>query len=793
MGKHRLVHYAAFFSVLAAVFCLSITLNAQPRSEYRGFWVDTFNTTLNNHTDIVNVVNNAKAAKANAIFAQVRRRGDSWYLNSLEPAPDFVNIAPGFDPLSDLISTAHAEGMEVHAFVIASAIWHKNPTFAPTATLGPPISDDHVFNRHAWNKTTNSMRTGTENWLTRSLAPFPSGVTFDGQRYGSEFWLDFGHPDAAAYSVDVLMHLVNNYAIDGLHLDRIRYPEFSVPAGQPPQTPANGTNVGYNQVSVDRFNLRHGTTGNPAFSDPFWKQWRRDQVTNLVRRIYLNAIAVKPQIKISAALIAFGAGPLCSSEANCKTVWESNIRAEAFWRVYQDWRGWTEEGILDIAAPMDYKREHITAQATQFNEWIEFTKNNQFNRTSLVGVGNFINPVEGTIRQVRRSLDPSAQGKTAGGVIFFSMATSNVYSNSGVGTTPPAVPNPFSVPPNQLTPTRPFAEFAAGLVTGKSVDGTTLYEPNADAPGFAGIFSQPATVPVLPWKAAPTKGHLMGFARRADNSVLDTAAVTIRNLDTDAARTGSTDGGGFYGGVDLAPGEYLVKAELGPDVLYSCVATVTPGQVTTADVGVENTAPVTTAALDPASPNGANGWYTSNVELTLSAADNCSGVERTEFSSDGGTTWQTYTGTIVLDQEGTTTVMHRSIDRAGNVETAGSTTVKIDKSAPSIQMTATPSRIWPPNGKPVTVIVNASGSDAISGLSQVSYTVTDEYGMPLSIATRTLSGTASNWTENLVVEARRRGDDHDGRLYRVVATLTDVAGNTSTATADIIVPHDQGH
>jgi uncharacterized lipoprotein YddW (UPF0748 family) len=52
------------------------------RTEYRAFWVDTFNTNLNNHTDVVNMVNNAKAAKANALFVQVRRRGDSWYLNS---------------------------------------------------------------------------------------------------------------------------------------------------------------------------------------------------------------------------------------------------------------------------------------------------------------------------------------------------------------------------------------------------------------------------------------------------------------------------------------------------------------------------------------------------------------------------------------------------------------------------------------------------------------------------------------------------------------------------------------
>jgi hypothetical protein len=43
----------------------------------------------------------------------------------------------------------------------------------------------------------------------------------------------------------------------------------------------------------------------------------------------------------------------------------------------------------------------------------------------------------------------------------------------------------------------------------------------------------------------------------------------------------------------------------------------------------------------------------------------------------------------------------------------------------------------------------------------------------------------------LEVEARRHGYDLDGRVYQVVATLVDVAGNTATATAIIRVPHDQ--
>lgn len=769
------------FTACLVLFVVAVS-HAQPRTEYRAFWVDTFNSALNSHADVLAVVNNAKAAKANVIFAQVRRRGDSWYLNSLEPRPDFVPIAAGFDPLADLIATAHAEGIEVHAFVIMSAIWTKNPLFAPSPTLGPPISPNHVFNQHAWNPATNSMRTGPDNWLTKSMAPYPTGVTFDGQRYGSDFWLDFGHPDAAAYTVDVLMHLVTHYNIDGLHLDRIRYPEFSVPAGQLPLNPTNGANVGYNAVSVSRFNTRHNRTGNPLQSDNLWKQWRRDQVTNMVRRVYLNAIAIKPQLKISAALIATGNGPICNVGQNCRAIWESSFRAEAYWRMYQDWRAWTEEGILDIAIPMNYKREHVTGTSSQvvmYDEWNEWTKNQRYNRSTMVGIGNFINGAEGNVRQVRRALAPSAQGNRADGVNFFSMATSNVAVTA----------NPYSVPPGQNTPIRPFSDFALSLTTGRS--GATLFEPNANDPGYRAIFADPAAIPTHSWKVAPTKGHLKGFARRADNSILDTATVTITNVDTNAMRTGATDGGGFYGGVDLDPGSYLVKAQLGTDTLYSCVASVAAGLVTTADLSPETAAPVTTLTSSPAAPNGSNGWYITAPSMTLSATDNCSGVERTEYSLDGGTTWQPYSGAITITQEGTTTVHFRSVDRAGNVETAGSRTFMVDLSDPTVQLSASPSTIWPPNGSTVPVTINGTGADAVSGLSQVSYVVTDEYGMPLSIGTRVLSGTSANWTESLAVEARRNGGDRDGRQYTIVATITDVAGRTSTATVTVVVLHDQ--
>jgi hypothetical protein len=204
----------------------------------------------------------------------------------------------------------------------------------------------------------------------------------------------------------------------------------------------------------------------------------------------------------------------------------------------------------------------------------------------------------------------------------------------------------------------------------------------------------------------------------------------------------------------------------------------------------EAVAPTTTATTNPAAPNGTNGWFTTDVTVTLAAADNCSGVASTEYSTDG-TSWQPYTGSFTISTEGTTVVSYRSTDNAGNAETVKTLTLMIDKSAPTVSISANPEQITPPNGKMVPVTLTLSGADAVSGLASVSYVVTDEYGTSLSIPTRTLSGNSTAWTETLLVEARRNGEDLDGRLYTVTATITDVAGNTSTAATEIIVSHDQ--
>ena len=587
--------------VVVLLMLAALPLAAQdPAPEYRAYWAETFNTQLGTRADIDRLIDNCVASNCNALFAQVRRRGDSWYLDTLEPLTQVTGVgepdANGnwtYDPLRYLVDRAHERNIEVHAYVIIGTIYNGHPTIT-----GTPRDPKHAFNTHFWNKAAGALypQSDPRQWSTRALLHnIDSTTTFDGHRFNGEWYIDLGHPDAAAYTVDVLAHLVRQYDVDGIHLDRIRYPEAPIDrvSGRP-----LGINIGYNETNVNRFKARVtdaasyyqtsdiGTVinttpqlrviasdvGYPKTNDAQWNNWRREQVTNFVRRLYLTTTAIKPRIKVSAALICFFTGPTGSNGWN---------NTEAYYRVFQDWKAWTEEGILDLVAPMDYKAEHTTATRVQYEDYLNFTRalTAANGRQSLIGLGVYLNGIEGSLIQTRKALArPPYQTQTpADGVIFYALGST--IPGVGINSTNVNVTsNPFSYPtPNVTTPKRPNADFFSAVRTGAGVNGT-LFEPTSLAPLFPSFVG----VPDMPWKSTPTAGHLMGFAPGTDGAI-----VTIESLDGGASRTTRTDGGGFYGALKLAPGRYQSVS----GNLFSYPTTVTAGLVASADLQVDDVAP----------------------------------------------------------------------------------------------------------------------------------------------------------------------------------------------------------
>ncbi|HVZ88397.1 MAG TPA: hypothetical protein VHG72_15600 [Polyangia bacterium] len=119
-----------------------------------------------------------------------------------------------------------------------------------------------------------------------------------------------------------------------------------------------------------------------------------------------------------------------------------------------------------------------------------------------------------------------------------------------------------------------------------------------------------------------------------------------------------------------------------------------------------------------------------------------------------------------------------------------------DTTPPTLAVRTMPSTLWPPNGKLVTVTVSGTIQDAAGGSgvnsTGASFFVVDEYREVQPTGSVTVASDGS-YSFTVQLQASRDGSDHDGRLYAITVNGQDNAGNSASATANVTVPHDQGH
>ena len=333
--------------------------------QYRALWVDAFHSGIKSSGQVAKLVADARRANVNTLIVQVRKRGDAYFNKSIEPRADDIRGPLDFDPLAYLIQLAHSSTprIEVHAW---TNVYFTGETSLVYATHGS-----------AWATKTN-----------------------DGAGGG---FVDPGVPEVAIYTHRVLMDLVRNYDVDGLHLDYVRYP---------------GSTWGYNASSIALYKMLSGVTATPGPADPRWQAWRRARVTNFVRDLKHHLELVRPNVKLSAALISYGGAPADASG------W---IYTSAYSSVYQDWRAWLTRGYLDFGVPMNYDSDWNPQQQAWFDRWIAFSKDNGFANRVVVGVGAFLNYPEGTLAQIRRAVSASSGGNRVLGVAIYSYGSTSVY------------------------------------------------------------------------------------------------------------------------------------------------------------------------------------------------------------------------------------------------------------------------------------------------------------------------------------------------------------------------------
>lgn len=167
-----------------------------------------------------------------------------------------------------------------------------------------------------------------------------------------------------------------------------------------------------------------------------------------------------------------------------------------------------------------------------------------------------------------------------------------------------------------------------------------------------------------------------------------TATGTFRLRVTDINRGETASSTLYYHDVPVSPqsrGRLTVGADAVGQFEYDengsgIFTAVAPTAILNAAESGDFSAPSTTIML--AGTEGQNGWRRSAVEVSLSATDDNAGILKIEYSLDNGVNWPTFRAPFTVAGEGTTRVLYRSIDRAGNEEAIKQREIKIDTVPP---------------------------------------------------------------------------------------------------------------
>lgn len=322
-------------------------------SRIRGVWVHVLDDVLLSRSSIARMLDQVVAGGGNTIVVEVARRYDAYYASSFLPRGNEPTFEPGLDVLAEVAAGARERNLSVHAWFTALPAWTPE-------TVDVPEPANWTFVQHG-----------------RDVAPADSWLTFDAAGQPSDF-LDPGHPAVQDLVVATAAELAA-YDIDAVHLDYLRYP---------------GAAYGYNPVALSRFRAETGRTDVPTPEDPQFSDWRRQQTTDILRRVNDAVAAVNPAVGISAALIAWGDGPV---------VGRGFESTPAHTQVFQPWPQWMAEGLVDVAMPMLYFRED--RHASYHRNWISYVAGLRQATGVLTapGQGSWLNGVEQSLTQMEQA------------------------------------------------------------------------------------------------------------------------------------------------------------------------------------------------------------------------------------------------------------------------------------------------------------------------------------------------------------------------------------------------------
>ncbi|MHB8154572.1 MAG: glycoside hydrolase family 10 protein [Candidatus Omnitrophota bacterium] len=318
----------------------------------RGVWVSVFSgkKVLYSEGGVRNLIAQCNKAKINEIYLQIFQSGNAYYDSKIcdKTKYDQMVAAAGLDTLDLLLRESGQHNIKVFAWVNILG-------------LGKNEKADIL------NKYGNSILTRDQY---QRLSKISTGTELD-KYYSREdmIFLEPGDPKVESYILTIINEIINRYPLfSGIHLDYMRYPS-PVPFVPGSRFNKFGLTYGYGAVNVERFRDKTGInvldTLNNEDEYLAWDSWKRQQVTDLVRKIY-------SLVKVKSAALA----------VSCAVI---PVIERAYSNAFADWSAWLEEGILDYVVLMSYSKDN------QFvKEAVKSSLGHRGKGKIYVGIGAFL-------------------------------------------------------------------------------------------------------------------------------------------------------------------------------------------------------------------------------------------------------------------------------------------------------------------------------------------------------------------------------------------------------------------
>lgn len=297
-----------FFLFLGSILTFAQTSSVYPKREVRALWITTaYNldwpsssslSAQKQQEEFIEMLDRHEKKYLNTLFLQVRVAADALYKSKYEPWSKVLTgkkgKAPNYDPLQFAIEECHKRNIELHAWF--------NIFRAETNPKAVKKNKHHIVRKHP-------------KWFLKTT---------------KGYFFNPGLPNVHNYLNKVVLDVVKNYDIDGVHFDDYFYPQE------------------INGVKIKDYKLwkkAHKKGETLGIQD-----WRRENVNNFIEQI-------SKEIKKENPFVKFGISPAAVWRHQNKDPLGSPTKnaVSSYDDLYGDSKKWLEKGWVDYLVPQLYQ------------------------------------------------------------------------------------------------------------------------------------------------------------------------------------------------------------------------------------------------------------------------------------------------------------------------------------------------------------------------------------------------------------------------------------------------------